>query len=212
MNEKDILLPVEKSNNQKLNDVKTNLIKMLVNRNFINRENEKNKIKELIENTSDEIIIKLDNISNYNTVITNGNIKIKFFDYKITSTAKGSLISEFIIKNNEDYKILIVEDINNKSEKNIYSYDSPIEIFKFTDLQMNIVDHELVPAHFVLLPDEAEIFLKEYNAKKKNMPLILTSDPIAKYYNMRHGNICKIIRPSVSSGESVYYRLVIKKK
>ena len=145
-------------------------------------------------------------------MITNGNIKIKFFDYKITSTAKGSLISEFIIKNNEDYKILIVEDINNKSEKNIYSYDSPIEIFKFTDLQMNIVDHELVPAHFVLLPDEAEIFLKEYNAKKKNMPLILTSDPIAKYYNMRHGNICKIIRPSVSSGESVYYRLVIKKK
>ena len=30
MDEKDILLPVEKSNNQKLNDVKTNLIKMIV--------------------------------------------------------------------------------------------------------------------------------------------------------------------------------------
>lgn len=212
MSEKDNLLPVEKSNNQKLDDVKTNLIKMLVNRNFINRDNEKNKIKELLENTSDEIIIKIDNNANYNTVIESGEIKIKFFDYKITSTAKGSLISEFIIKNISDYKILIVEDINNKSEKNIYSYDTAVEIFKFTELQINIVDHELVPTHFVLLPEEAEIFLKEYNAMKKNMPLILTSDPVAKYYNMRHGNICKIIRPSVSAGESFYYRLVVKKK
>ena len=40
-------------------------------------------------------------------------------DYKITSTAKGSVISEFINKNNDKYKIFIVEDINNKSEKNI---------------------------------------------------------------------------------------------
>ena len=212
MNENFNLLPVEKSSNQKLNDVKTNLIKMLVNRNFINRENESDKIKKLIENTSDEIIITLDNNANYNTIIEIGEIKVKFFDYKITSTAKGSLISDFIIKNNKDYKILIVHDINNKSEKNLYSYDSPVEIFKFTELQINIVDHELVPAHFVLLPDEADLFLKEYNAMKKNMPLILTTDPVARYYNMKHGNICKIIRPSVSAGESFYYRLVVKKK
>jgi DNA-directed RNA polymerase subunit H (RpoH/RPB5) len=212
MNENFNLLPVEKSSNQKLNDVKTNLIKMLVNRNFINRENESDKIKKVIENSADEIIITLDNNANYNTIIESGEIKVKFFDYKITSTAKGSLISDFIIKNNKDYKILIVYDINNKSEKNLYSYDSLVEIFKFTELQINIVDHELVPVHFVLLPEEADLFLKEYNAMKKNMPLILTTDPIARYYNMKHGNICKIIRPSVSSGESFYYRLVVKKK
>jgi DNA-directed RNA polymerase subunit H (RpoH/RPB5) len=212
MNEKDNLFPVEKSNNQKLNDVKTNFVKMLVERKLINKENLKNKIKGLIEDTSDEIIIKLDNSSNYNTVIPNSEIKIKFFDYKITSTAKGSLINEFLIKNNDDYKILIVDDINNKSEKSIYAYYTVVEIFKFTELQINIVDHELVPVHSVLSEDEAEIFLKEYNAKKKNMPLLLTLDPVAKYYNMKHGNICKIIRPSISAGESFYYRLVVKKK
>lgn len=212
MEDIDNIFPVEKSNSQKLNDVKTNLIKMLVNRNFINKENQKTKIKEFIENMADEIIIKLDNDTNYNSTIVNGEIIVKFFDYKITSTAKGSLVSEFIIKNSDRYKIFIVEDINNKSEKNIYSIDKLIEIFKFTEFQINIVDHVLVPSHSVLLPEEAETFLKDYNTKKKNMPLILTTDPIARYYNMKHGDICKIIRPSISSGESFYYRLVIKKK
>ncbi len=33
------LLPIEKSNHQQLNEVKTNLIKMFVNRGFINTDN-----------------------------------------------------------------------------------------------------------------------------------------------------------------------------
>ena len=44
------------------------------------------------------------------------------------------------------------------------------------------------------------------------MPLIRTNEAVAKYYNMKPGEIVKIIRPSPITCESVAYRLVIKSK
>ncbi len=42
--------------------------------------------------------------------------------------------------------------------------------------------------------------------------LIKTTDAVAKYYNMKPGEIVKIIRPSVMTVEAPAYRLVIKSK
>jgi len=37
------------------------------------------------------------------------------------------------------------------------------------------------------------------------MPRMLVSDPHAKYYNMKVGDICRLIRPSMTAA---FYRLI----
>jgi len=208
------LLPVEKSVHQQIIDVKTTIIKIFTNRGFINKENKDKYIKKLIENENDdmEYIIELDNSENYNTIIKNKKIIVKIFDYKISSINKSSPIGEFITKNDKDYKFIIVQDINSKSENIIESYDTQIEIFKFNKLQSDITEHDLVPQHIVLTKEEGEEVLSAYRARKRDMTLIRTIDAVAKYYNMKQGEIVKIIRPSPITGEAVAYRLVIKSK
>jgi len=206
------LLPIEKSNHQQINEIKKNLIKMIVNRGFINRENEEKYIDRLVKQNNDdqEYDILLDNESNYNTTIPNKKILIKIFDYKITSINKTSPIGEFTINNVKNYKILIVQDINQKSYNIINSYDSPTEVFKLRELMINIVDHILVPKHIVLTEEESKAVLEAYCARKRDMNLIKSNDPVAKYYNMKPGEVVKIIRPSIMTSETFAYRLVIK--
>jgi DNA-directed RNA polymerase subunit H (RpoH/RPB5) len=208
------LLPIEKSFHQQLAEVKTTIIKMFVNRGFINPENQEKYIKDLIEMDNDdmEYVIQLDKESNYNTEIKNKKVYIKMFDYKITSINKTSSIGEFIIKNEKEYKFLVVQDINSKSESILDSYDTSIEVFKFINLLINIVDHDLVPKHIVLTQEEGTEVLEAYRAKKRDMMLIKTNDPVAKYYKMKPGEIVKIIRPSIITSEAVAYRLVFKSK
>lgn len=208
------LLPIEKSNHQQLNEIKTNLIKMFSNRGFINKDNTNKYIEKLIKDDNDdqEYIISLDNETNYNTTIKNKKLFIKIFDYKITSINKNSPIGEFISKFDSEYKILIVQDINQKSENIIDSYSTQSEVFKISQLMINIVDHVLVPKHIVLSKEETDKVLEAYRAKKRDMMLIRTTDAVAKYYNMKPGEIVKIIRPSIMTVEAPAYRLVIKSK
>lgn len=208
------LLPIEKSHHQQLNEIKTNLIKMFSNRGFINTENIEKYIEKIIKDDNDdqEYIIPLDNESNYNTTIKNKKLFIKIFDYKITSINKNSPIGEFISKFDSEYKILIVQDINQKSENIIDSYSTQSEVFKTSQLMINIVDHVLIPKHIVLSKEETDKVLEAYRAKKRDMMLIKTTDAVARYYNMQPGEIVKIIRPSVMTVEAPAYRLVIKSK
>ena len=77
---------------------------------------------------------------------------------------------------------------------------------------INIVEHVLVPTHIVLSKEETDNVLQAYRAKKRDMMIIRTTDPVAKYYNMKPGDIVKIIRPSVMTVENTAYRLVVKSK
>ena len=105
---------------------------------------------------------------------------------------------------------MIVENINQKSQKIISTYKTTYEVFKIDDLKINIVDHILVPKHTVLTQEESKLVLQNYNAKKKDMPLILSNDAIARYYNMKPDDICKIERPSIMTCEAPFYRIVVK--
>ena len=84
--------------------------------------------------------------------------------------------------------------------------------FKFNKLQSDITEHDLVPQHIVLTKEEGDKVLESYRARKRDMPLIRSTDAVAKYYNMKPDEIVKIIRPSPVTGEAVAYRYVIKSK
>jgi DNA-directed RNA polymerase I, II, and III subunit RPABC1 len=82
------------------------------------------------------------------------------------------------------------------------------EIFSMKNLMFNITQHEIVPRHILLTQEETDVILKQYQTTRTQLPKLLTTDPVAKYYGMKTGDVCKIIRQSPMTGESYYYRIL----
>lgn len=82
-----------------------------------------------------------------------------------------------------------------------------VQLFWIDQVVVNITRHTLVPEHQIISQSEKEQLLGKYNIKSyNNLPIILKNDPVAKYYGMRRGDVCKITRPSETSGIYTSYR------
>lgn len=86
-----------------------------------------------------------------------------------------------------------------------------IQCFELAEVMSNITKHVLVPKHEII-DDEAVIntLVEKYNIKTKtNFPLILKTDPIARYYGIKPGSLVKVTRVSPSAGEYTIYRCCV---
>jgi DNA-directed RNA polymerase I, II, and III subunit RPABC1 len=81
------------------------------------------------------------------------------------------------------------------------SVDIIVELFHIDELQYNITQHRLVPQHIKLSDVDAKEFKKNQGLKH---PIILRTDPIARFYLYQRGDIIRIIRP----GGYVTHRIV----
>lgn len=81
------------------------------------------------------------------------------------------------------------------------------QMFEMSKLIINIMEHELVPDHTIIKDEEKQKLLERFDiATFTQLPIIMKSDPVAKFIGMRRGDICKIIRPSETSGHYESYR------
>ena len=75
--------------------------------------------------------------------------------------------------------------------------------------KLDILNHELVPKHEVLSPEEKRRVLKELGVKPEMLPWIRSSAPIARIIGAKPGDIVKITRRSRTAGVFVAYRFVV---
>ncbi|MFH1592197.1 MAG: DNA-directed RNA polymerase subunit H [Candidatus Woesearchaeota archaeon] len=75
--------------------------------------------------------------------------------------------------------------------------------------EFEVSKHSLVPKHVLLSKDEAMEVLKKYNLILSQLPKITKKDSAVVGLGAGVGDIIKIIRKSVTAGETVYYRVVV---
>ncbi len=84
------------------------------------------------------------------------------------------------------------------------------EVFSETFFLINLVDHIDSPKYELLSEEESKEVLETYILKKKEMMKVLTTDPVVTYFNLKRGDVIRIIRYSEQSGKNVAYRIVAK--
>ncbi|KAL4429525.1 hypothetical protein ABPG74_014300 [Tetrahymena malaccensis] len=82
------------------------------------------------------------------------------------------------------------------------------EIFFFDDLVINITKHQLVPKHVPLSAIEKKKLMEKYKINDAQLPKILSTDPITKYFGLRTKQVFKIERDSETAGKYITYRIV----
>ena len=70
--------------------------------------------------------------------------------------------------------------------------------------------HVLSPIHEKLTDDEVKQLLKDYNVEYAKLPKISITDPSIDALEVKLGDVIKISRKSPTSGNTVYYRMVIE--
>ena len=78
-----------------------------------------------------------------------------------------------------------------------------------TNTKFTVSTHQLVPKHEVLTKEETKEVLEIFATEKDKLPKILDSDPVCKEIGAKRGDVVRILRKSDTSGESVYYRVVV---
>ena len=112
---------------------------------------------------------------------------------------------------NETKHVLIIhkDDLTSFAKQYILSNNEIcFETYFPKELVNNITKHELVPKHVCLSHTEKIQFLADFKIKEINVPRILKSDPIARYYGCTRGTLMKIYRND-DNINSITYRIVV---
>lgn len=94
----------------------------------------------------------------------------------------------------------------------IMSNDMDPEIFHISELQYNITKHSLVPYHeLVTSQEEKDLIKNNYEVRDlKQLPLILSTDPMIRFIGGKPNDLVRIIRNTNHVGEHVLYRYCVK--
>jgi DNA-directed RNA polymerase subunit H (RpoH/RPB5) len=199
------IFQIEKNNEDIRKNVLTNIIKMLTERKLLNQADLEENINKLVNTQSDDhsYIINVNHPDKY--------YAIKIMHQKITAISKQSGISDFLNKYKDNPKIVVVKGINTKAQQYIMNNYTKTEVFLDYELMINLVDHILVPRYEVLDTESDEFinFRETFHCKKRNIPKLLHTDQAARYYNLKPGNIVRVIRVSETTAYAPFYRLVI---
>jgi len=141
---------------------------------------------------------------NENVYIKDGN-KLRYF-ICIHMKVNIDIVKQYIqeLEQFEIYHcIIIYNQMITSSTKKIFEHmiKFTFEIFHLNELQYNITKHCLYFPHSKLSLEDIQ---KMKSNILKQLPIILKSDPVCRYFSFDKGDVLKIIRPN----NTIIYRVV----
>jgi DNA-directed RNA polymerase subunit H (RpoH/RPB5) len=183
------------------------IAQMLVDRNLIEDNNKEHAIQML--DTSFDTVTQVACYDVQGKPGTQGlQFKVKFVSDKVSTINKITGLLSFIETNQDILNFIIINDIYLKPFKEIMDYPKT-EIFWVKEFFQNPIQHVFTPKIRPLDSEEKQRILEEYDLKLRDLPKMEKTDFEARYFNLKLGDIVEIIRPSIASGEAVFYRLVV---
>ena len=83
-----------------------------------------------------------------------------------------------------------------------------VEIFDIKRLLLNITKHFYVPKHTLLNNKQVQLLKNSLQISSiYKLPVISHTDPVARYYNLKRGDVVQITRVSPSYGKHITYRV-----
>jgi DNA-directed RNA polymerase subunit H (RpoH/RPB5) len=203
-----------------------NLIKMLKTRKMdvssYENFNQEELKKMLHQSLLDKSFITPE-VGPLDMILKNRHNTTTYVKYRLDKIKTARAIESFIeqiyktqLKPNDNLVIIAHEKINIPGSSfetmlnNFYNQKGYfVQIISLTQLLINIVEHRDVPKHEVITDEEKKELLVKYYINESNLPNILRDDPMAVYLGLTPGEVVRILRPSITSGTYISYRICV---
>ncbi|XP_058740171.1 DNA-directed RNA polymerase V subunit 5A-like [Vicia villosa] len=120
-----------------------------------------------------------------------------------------NIVGQIVNRDTLSGLILIVQNqITSQALKAVNVLSFKVEIFQITDLLVNITKHVLKPKHQILTDKQKRNLLKKYDIQEKQLPRMLQTDAIARYYGLQRGQVVKVTYTGEITQMHVTYRCV----
>lgn len=129
-------------------------------------------------------------------------IHIKILDQKKIGKREIINIIQEMEEEEQSHLILVIpQKLTPLAIQELKMCDKEIEVFLYKELVFNITKHYTQPKIHLLSSEEKKSLIKDIKASQ--LPILLKTDPVARYYNAKPGMIFKFERPAI------YYRIVV---
>lgn len=201
--ETPLIQKTERSNDELIQDILSNTLKMLSNRRYVVDD----QLQPLL-NLDEPNMTSYAN-SEYTVTANNGVIyAIKITLEAGTTHKAGSSIANFA----EAYpgpKIYACSAPTSEVIK--YGNRNQIQVIDEQFLRYDLLEHDLQPKFELLSPKEQRLMLRDYAVTRAVLPDMAYNDRVARYFDLPVGTIIRIVRPSPQTGVAVVYRRIVPK-
>jgi len=187
---------VEMKNKEINETILINLNKLFIRRGYMTSMFDNSIIKE----------IETNKVSNFK--LEDKKFSINIMNQEIKNISSNSSSDEYLSQNLDTHKFLIVKTFSKKTYKQVNDEYVNAEVFNISELLEDIPSKNYIPEH-TLINDEDRLELLETFASK-DLGKIYSTDMMVRYYGGKINDIFRIKRPNISSGYSIYYRIVVQ--
>ena len=198
-----------------------NVLEMLEARGIDREVVKRNTVDKYLSERIRKFILEKDSV--YIDISINYDDKkyaVRFFDKTtirmdgksgLSNIWKEASMTEDLGENDELILVFLDNSFSRTEVETIEEFEyhhANTRILSFKHLMFNITKHELVPPHRLYDGSKFELFDKLMIKSSEQLPYILGSDPVCRYYNFRKGQIVEIERPVKANKIQKVYRVV----
>ena len=133
---------------------------------------------------------------------------IFFCNQKTGINTVKNIESKLLEVNKSNCIIILTDGITSFAKQYLCEIDViHFEFFNHNELLINVTKHSLVPKHTLMPKSFLKTLCLKLKCKPNNLPVILLSDPISRYYGAQLNNVFEISRDSEFEPVSKYYRI-----